>query len=70
MNNQEARSIAGIAGLARIPYLGPLFSVHDKDDTAGEVLLLVRPHLLTPPPNEQKTIAVHLGSDNKPITPL
>ena len=70
MNNQEARSVAALAGLYRIPYLGPLLGTHSKTNSGEQVLILVRPHLLAPPPNEMKTLTLHLGSDAKPITPL
>ncbi len=70
MNNQEARSAAALAGLYRIPYLGPLLGTHSKTTSGDQVLVLIRPHLLAPPPNEMQTITLHLGSDAKPITPL
>jgi len=70
MNTQEARTIAGLAGLSRVPYLGPLTSTHEKDASGDQVLLLIRPHLLTPPPSAMKTYPLHLGSDTHPITPL
>jgi type II secretory pathway component GspD/PulD (secretin) len=70
LDTQEARTIAGLAGLARIPFLGPLTSTHDKTGENDQVVLLIRPHLLTPPPGAMRTWTFHLGSDNKPITPL
>jgi Flp pilus assembly secretin CpaC len=51
MDTHESRTIAGLAGLARVPYLGPLTSTHEKDTSDDRVLLLIRPHLLTPPPS-------------------
>jgi type II secretory pathway component GspD/PulD (secretin) len=70
MNTQEARTIAGLAGLSRVPYLGPLTSTHEKDTSGDQLLLLIRPHLLTPPPSAMKTYSFHTGSDTRPITPL
>jgi len=70
LNSQEARTIAGIAGLSRIPFLGPLTSTHDHSKNNDDVVILIQPRLLTPPPGAYPTWTFHLGSDNKPITPL
>jgi general secretion pathway protein D len=70
LNTQEAHTIAGLAGLARVPFLGPLTSTHDKSKTNSQVVILIRPRLLTPPPSAMRTWTFHLGSDTKPITPL
>jgi general secretion pathway protein D len=70
LDAEQARTIAGIVGLASIPYLGPLTSMHTKNVTNDQVLLLIRPHLLTPPPGEYPTRVYRLGSDTRPVTPL
>jgi Flp pilus assembly secretin CpaC len=70
LNTQEARTIAGLAGLARIPFLGALTSTHDHSKDDDQVVILVRPRLLTPPPSAMRSWTFHLGSDTKPITPL
>ena len=70
LDTDEARSIAGIAGLARIPLLSALTSTHNHTKTDDRVLILIEPRLITPPPSATPTRTFHLGSDTRPITPL
>jgi len=70
VDRDQARTIAGIAGVSRIPFLGPLTSVHTKNTDAGQVLILIRPTLITLPPGVAATHTFRMGSDNRPLTPL
>jgi general secretion pathway protein D len=67
---EQAHTIAGIVGLSRIPYLGPLTSTYTKNKSDDCVLLMMRPRLLTMPPGSEPTRMYGLGSDTRPITPL
>jgi type II secretory pathway component GspD/PulD (secretin) len=69
LDTEEARNIAGLAGIARIKGLGPLFSTHEHDKNRDEVLILLRPHLLTPP-DQTAPHTYWTGTDSKPITPF
>jgi general secretion pathway protein D len=70
MDRDQARTIAGLAGVTRIPFLGPLTSLHTKSSDADQVLVLIRPLLITLPPGVSATHTFRMGSDNRPLTPL
>ena len=50
LTTNEARTLSGLAGLNRIPFLGPLTNNHQKDDAIDQVLILLRPVLIQAPP--------------------
>ena len=70
LNTKEARTISGLAGLSRIPVLSLLTSTRERDKTTDEVMIMLRPVLLTPPPGDAGTTVFRTGSDTRPITPL
>jgi general secretion pathway protein D len=70
LNKSDAATIAGLAGLSQIPYVGPLTSTHEKDKSTDEVLILLRPHLLSLPPTQSVHPRIYLGTDTRPTIPL
>ncbi len=70
IDDEDARTIAGIAGLNRVPLLGPLTSSTTRNKSSDQVLILLRPTLLTPPPDASMTHVVRMGAETRPLTPL
>lgn len=68
---EQAHTIAGLAGVTRIPYLSPLVSTHNKTETTDQILLLIRPYLVSLPPSASGPgIELRLGSDTRPASLL
>jgi type II secretory pathway component GspD/PulD (secretin) len=70
LTTNEARTLSGLAGLNRIPFLGPLTSTHEHDTDDDQVILLLRPVLLTLPPGESAVRSFLTGTETRPLTPL
>ena len=68
--DQDARTIAGIAGLSSLPVIGPLTRTTTHNKSGEEVLVLVRPTLLTPPPDNSMTHVYRMGSETRPLTQM
>jgi type II secretory pathway component GspD/PulD (secretin) len=68
LNTSEAHTIAGLAGFSRIPVLGRLTSTHERDRSNQQVLILIRPHLITLPASQVVTHTLHIGTENRPAT--
>ena len=69
LTTNEARTLSGLAGINRIPFLGPLTNTHENDNSRDQVLILMRPVLLSPPPSGDLR-SFYTGSENRPLTPL
>ena len=70
MTADEAVSISGLAGLAQIPGLRWLVQQRTKSHDADEVLMVLRPHLLSIPPDEMATRSIWVGTETRPAGPL
>ena len=66
----EARSIMGTAGLSTFPGLGPLLRTNTRSRDTSEVLILVKPILVTLPPDQSVTRSLWIGTEARPLTPL
>jgi general secretion pathway protein D len=66
----RAKSISGTWGLADAPILGSFFKQTTTDKESSYVLIGVRPHLLSLPPDQIATRAIAFGTETRAITPL
>ena len=70
MTSSQAKSISGLAGLSRVPLLKEILSQHTRDESESQVLLLIRPTLVSLPPSEMPTTTIPAGSETRPRIPL
>jgi type II secretory pathway component GspD/PulD (secretin) len=70
MNASQARTISGLAGLSRVPLLGPVLSQNTRDNNEDQVLVVIKPSLLSLPPSEAATRLVPVGTEQRPRIPL
>ena len=68
LDTNEGRNISGLAGLSEIRFLSPLVSTHEHDTSRDEVILLMRPRLLTVPPGEHVPRVISVGTETRPAT--
>lgn len=66
----ESKATSGIAGLAQIPLIGNLFRSTTVNETRENLLIAVRPHLLSLPPDQIVTGELRVGTDTRPFNPL
>ena len=70
MNSTEARTVAGLAGVANIPLIGRFLRENTTSKDTQDVLIVIKPRLLTPPASETVTRKVRVGSEERPFIPL
>ncbi len=70
LSDSKSKAVSGFWGLSEIPYLGQLFKQTSTDREDSDVLIGVRTHLLTLPPDQIVTKRLRVGSDARPFNPL
>jgi general secretion pathway protein D len=70
MGSTDSKSDSGFWGLAQIPLLGHLFRQTATDKEHEDLLIAIRPHLLSLPPDQIVTKRVRVGTETRPFTPL
>jgi type II secretory pathway component GspD/PulD (secretin) len=70
MNPVDSRSVSGFWGLSSIPLLGNLFKQVSHTKSDENVLIAIRPRLLTLPPDQNLTPRLRVGTETRPFIPL
>jgi len=69
LSDQEARSLAGISGLANIPGIGALLRQNTKTRNKSDVLILIKANLDSQPASALATHAIPIGTETRPVAP-
>lgn len=70
VNNTRSTVVSGFPGILRIPILGTLLSRTTKETDEGEILLIIKPRLLSLPPTEVVTRSIFIGAETRLLTPM
>ena len=70
MSSSEAKAFSGLPGVSELPLIGRLLRKNDDEKLSTEVLLLIRPYILSLPPSELPTRAYSVGSEGRLRIPL
>ncbi len=70
MNSSEARTITGLPGLSRLPLIGLLFRQNSRARDSAEILIALKPRVISLPSSELVTPALYTGSETRMRTPL
>lgn len=70
IGDSDSKNTSGFLGLDQIPLIGNLFKQGSKDREKENVLIAIRPHLLSLPPDQTATPWVRVGSETRPFIPL
>ena len=66
----ESKATSGFWGLSQIPLIGNLFRQTTKDTERENLLIAIRPHLLSLPPDQVATPLLRVGTETRPYNPL
>jgi general secretion pathway protein D len=64
------RTTTGPALFSRIPILGNLISMFTRNKSHNYILMVIKPRLLSLPPNQRVMRAIWVGSETRDVTPL
>ncbi len=70
MSSTEARSITGVPGISTLPVVGTVLRQNNRDTQSTDVVVLMRPVLLSMPPDQYAGRVLWVGSEGKLEIPL
>jgi Flp pilus assembly secretin CpaC len=70
LTTSEARSIAGIAGMSRLPGIGPLMRQNTRNRDTDQLLVLIKANLVSIPPDQFATQTIAIGTETRPRDPI
>jgi len=70
LNPSDTTTISGLTGVSHIPYLGTLSRKKQSTTKSDQVLILIRPRILSLPASEFPTRTYRIGSETRPLIPL
>ncbi len=65
-----SKNKSGIAGVSQIPFLGAALSTNGRDQSMGQTLLVIRPHVISAVPGERATKDIFTGSETRYLPPV
>ena len=70
MDDMNSKSVSGVAGLARIPWLGWLFKTQTHEKDRDHIVIVMRPHIVGDPPASHETAPMPVGTETRPFSPI
>jgi general secretion pathway protein D len=68
IGSADGTTVNGIFGVASIPWIGRLLRTNNINKSTDQVLLVLRPRLLSVPPWELGSTPIWVGTETKPLT--
>ncbi len=70
VTDSKTNNVSGIPGLKDIPGIGVLLRQNTKSSEKSNLLIVLKPHLMSLPPGEFLTRSIWVGSETRPLSPL
>jgi general secretion pathway protein D len=70
VSKNQFKTMSGPAGLLNIPVIGTILGTSNWTNDDVQLLLVIKPHLISTPPSELATRDIWIGSESRPRIPL